>query len=88
MSLDPELQRAKPARKTKLSEQRIKPEIRIWRTQPKLDLLESAIGQLVEREPEWAHTAMAVAREARLGRLEKVLESFKDTIAKRQKEMF
>jgi hypothetical protein len=86
--IDPELQSAKPQRKQNKKLPAPKPEIRIWRTQPKVDLIESAIGQLVDREPKWAEVAMAVAREARLERLVKVLESFKETAEKRQKEMF
>lgn len=88
MSFDPELQQGKPARKQSKKLPAPKPEIRIWRTQPKVDLLEVAIGQLVDREPKWAEVAMAVAIEARLERLVKVLESFKETAELRQKEMF
>lgn len=88
MSFDPELQQNKATRKPSKKLPAPKPEIRIWRTQPKVDLLESAIGQLVDREPKWADVAKAVAVEARLERLVRVLESFKETAEKRQKEMF
>jgi hypothetical protein len=81
---DPETMR-KQARKP--AQPKAKPEIRIWRTQPKLDLLEAAIGQLCDREPQWRRTALALAKEARLERLLKVLESFDKTAASRQQEI-
>lgn len=80
MNLDPELQSRKQPRKPTQSHAQRK-EIKIWVTQPKLDLLESAIGQLCDREPQWQKVALALAKEARLERLQKVLESFDKTAA-------
>ena len=84
--IDPELQSQKPQRRPAAA-QKSRAEIKIWVTQPKLDLLESAIGQLVEREPKWYQAALALAKEARLVRLQKVLESFDKTASERQEEM-
>lgn len=85
--IDPELQSRKVARKP-ASSQKHRREIKIWVTQPKLDLLESALGQLCEREPRWRQQAEALAKEAQLERLLKVLESFKQTASKRQEILF
>lgn len=87
MIQDPELHSKKPARKS-TAQPKHRREIKIWVTQPKLDLLESAIGQLCEREPKWRETAEALAKEARLERLLKVLESFKQTDANKQGGLF
>ena len=84
---DPELQSKKPARKAAASTKQRR-EIRIWVTQPKLDLLESALGQLCEREPHWHQVAVALAKEARLERLLKVLESLEKTAKERQGDLY
>lgn len=81
--IDPELQSRKVARKPE-SPQKHRREIKIWVTQPKLELLESALGQLCEREPRWRQQAEALAKEAGLERLLKVLQSFKETAGRRQ----
>lgn len=86
MNFDPDLQQKKPPRK-KSASQKPRAEIRIWVTQPKLDCLESAIGQLCEREPEWRKVAMVLAKEAQLIRLEKVLYSLDETAASRQQAL-
>jgi len=52
-----------------------------------IDMLESAIGQLVEREPEWTETARVFAQKAGLKRVLKLIEFRREQIKQQQETL-
>lgn len=72
---------------TKKARKPLPPQFTLTIQQRDLDMLESAITQLAEREPGWTASVRRFATHCQLDRTIKVLDSIKQTKANRQMEM-
>jgi len=86
MVFDPEDVQRRRSSKTSNSDRRttVKSERHILVSQRNIDMLESAIGQLIEREPEWTETARVFAEKARLHRVLRLIAHKREEFKKRQ----